>query len=531
MVLLLLLNALTIASGQYTIPDLELRAFTPAGFRAALPDSPGVKLFAFHANINEELPGTQSGKINVDIKKKTKGADGKDRWIYSDTMTKLKVGDKVHYWYWVQHNDLGYQKLENVWTVAFLSSKDQPNVPVITQPPQVTPVPTPATGSGGGNTGGGTATVQPACVKSLTTVNGAPACKGKLIFDEQFKEFDLRKWQHEVTLSGGKNWEFQLYDNNRSNSYVRDDMLVIRPTLTVDRLGNDYQLFAGELSLQSGEPGEQCTNDYYHGCYKRAFGASILNPVQSARIRTHNSFAFRYGKVEIRAKLPSGDWLHPGIWLAPRFNQYGPWPASGIIMLAEARGNSRLTAADKKRIGVNAQVDLGLTFAPFMMPSGRLSTTPPLAGRFRVNNPNPDEGGYADDFHKYQLEWTPEFMKFSVDDKQVGQVAPKVKAGGLWNFANFPTRVPGVENPWRFGTKLAPFDQEFYISIGVAVGGIAYFPDDAISQPAKPWLNSSPNPSYDFWSQKNSWYRTWRPTSNNGEHAALQVDYIKVWSL
>ena len=51
------------------------------------------------------------------------------------------------------------------------------------------------------------------------------------------------------------------------------------------------------------------------------------------------SFAFRYGKVEVRAKLPIGDWLWPAIWLLPRNNQYGNWPASGEIDIMESRGN------------------------------------------------------------------------------------------------------------------------------------------------------------------------------------------------
>ena len=38
----------------------------------------------------------------------------------------------------------------------------------------------------------------------------------------------------------------------------------------------------------------------------------IVLPVQSARIRTINSFSFLYGRVEVRAKLPRGDWLWPG---------------------------------------------------------------------------------------------------------------------------------------------------------------------------------------------------------------------------
>ncbi|XP_046397638.1 beta-1,3-glucan-binding protein-like isoform X5 [Ischnura elegans] len=520
---------------EYIPPPLVLRAYSPVGLRAALPDTPGVHGFEFHASINTELSGTQIETINKDIKTKRKLGDGKDYWIYLDSSTSLKVGDQVHYWYSVEYKGLRKWSPDNVWTVPQLFDPDT-NRPIPNSGVRPTSPPgTPAgggTNTGGGGAGGGVTPAPPAnCPRSVTTVNGTPACKGRLIFEENFKEFDLRKWQHEITLSGGRNWEFQLYDNNRTNSYVRNNMLVIKPTLTADRLGNDYFLFARELSLQSGEPGEKCTNHYNHGCYKRAFGASILNPVQSARIRTHNSFSFKYGKVEIRAKMPTGDWIHTGIWLAPRYNHYGPWPASGIIVLAEGRGNGHLMSADNRRIGANSRVDLGLQFAPFQMPSGRLSTTPLLAGRFATVQPTPDEPGYAADFHNYQMEWTPDYIKFSVDDRELGRVTPNVKSGGLWNFANFQTRVPGVENPWRYGTKLAPFDQEFYISIGVAVGGIAYFPDDAVNQPAKPWNNNSPNPSFDFWSQKNVWHRTWRSQSNNGESAALQVDYVRVWAL
>ncbi len=41
----------------------------------------------------------------------------------------------------------------------------------------------------------------------------------------------------------------------------------------------------------------------------------------------------------MRAKLPKGDWLWPAIWLLPRYNYYGNWPASGEIDIMESRGN------------------------------------------------------------------------------------------------------------------------------------------------------------------------------------------------
>lgn len=38
----------------------------------------------------------------------------------------------------------------------------------------------------------------------------------------------------------------------------------------------------------------------------------ILPPVVASRISTKNSFSFKYGKIEIRTRLPRGDWIYPG---------------------------------------------------------------------------------------------------------------------------------------------------------------------------------------------------------------------------
>lgn len=47
-------------------------------------------------------------------------------------------------------------------------------------------------------------------------------------------------------------------------------------------------------------------------CNNTAFGVNILPPVFSAKINTKSKFSFKYGRVEILAKLPQGDWLFPG---------------------------------------------------------------------------------------------------------------------------------------------------------------------------------------------------------------------------
>merc|ERR1719384_2870345 len=75
---------------------------------------------------------------------------------------------------------------------------------------------------------------------------------GALIFDEEFDTLNLSRWKHEITLSGGGNWEFEYYTNNRSNSYVKEGALYIKPTLTnntftkkdyIQTLHNDIDLW------------------------------------------------------------------------------------------------------------------------------------------------------------------------------------------------------------------------------------------------------------------------------------------------
>ena len=79
----------------------------------------------------------------------------------------------------------------------------------------------------------------------------------------------------------------------------------------------------------------------FYGCDRTSgAGGNYLNPIKSARIRTAESFSFTYGKVEVKAKLPRGDWLWPAIWMLPRDNQYGDWPSSGEVDIMESRGNA-----------------------------------------------------------------------------------------------------------------------------------------------------------------------------------------------
>jgi beta-glucanase (GH16 family) len=68
---------------------------------------------------------------------------------------------------------------------------------------------------------------------------------------------------------------------------------------------------------------------------------AIIPPVRSARLTTQGTKSIQYGRVEVTAKLPQGDWLWPAIWMMPEDSAYGPWPLSGEIDIMESRGNAR----------------------------------------------------------------------------------------------------------------------------------------------------------------------------------------------
>jgi beta-glucanase (GH16 family) len=84
-----------------------------------------------------------------------------------------------------------------------------------------------------------------------------------------------------------QNGEFQVYVNSRENSFTKGNVLHIRPTLTKPAAEDDL--------YESSED----FND-------------IPSPVRSARIVTKGAFAFKFGRVELSAKMPAGDWLWPG---------------------------------------------------------------------------------------------------------------------------------------------------------------------------------------------------------------------------
>jgi len=335
-----------------------------------------------------------------------------------------------------------------------------------------------------------------------------------LIFNDEFDYLDHKVWEHEITMGGGGNYEFQMYVNNRSITYTRDSTLFIRPEL-VSNWHDEAFLSSGTLDFWGSEgQGDVCTGNGHNGCLRTGNGEQILPPVMSGRLRTMKSFGTRYGRIEVRAKMPKGEWLWPAIWTLPTNWPYGLWPASGEIDIIESRGNDDYGDIDHRHAGST------LHWGPHW-PHNRYDLT---TQTYAAN-----DGSFADSFHVWRCDWTDDKMEFFVDEELVMTVDPGTN---FWDFGQFADL--NIDNPWVGETdKMTPFNQEMFLIMNVAVGGTnGFFPDDVPSNPPKPWSNDSPHAFLDFWNGRDSWLPTWENGEGRiSENAAMQVDYIRVWKM
>lgn len=106
----------------------------------------------------------------------------------------------------------------------------------------------------------------------LLMIGGTTAAAETLIWEDKFDHLDFKKWQHEITMGGGGNWEFQWYTNNRTNSFVEDGVLYLQPTLSVENWG-DWTLRNGNVNIWGGTPASECTSNAWYGCERNAGGS------------------------------------------------------------------------------------------------------------------------------------------------------------------------------------------------------------------------------------------------------------------
>ena len=91
----------------------------------------------------------------------------------------------------------------------------------------------------------------------------------------------------------------------------------------------------------------------------------------------------------------------------------------------------------------------------------------------------------ADEFHTYGLKWTKDRIMTYIDSEDNVIMDIDTSRQSFWDKGNFGDRF----NPWQYEEDLnAPFNQEFYLILNVAVGGTnGYFPDGRCG---KPWSNN-----------------------------------------
>ena len=307
---------------------------------------------------------------------------------------------------------------------------------------------------------------------------------------------------------------------------------------------------------------------------------SILPPVTSARVSTKLATApivrsgFKYGRLEIKAKTPSGDWLWPAIWMLPSnqtgtinpqnptgTGKYGQWPRSGEIDILESRGNSRACSEvfEKAQSDSNATAVGGVqSFA------STLHWGPYVAGnqyaRTHTEYSVLDTSATLDGgFHVYGLRWNPTglYTYIDSDSSHVLEVSfversfeQRATTGSYQHCLKdsestsdydcilvetipaFSSVTWNSKGAFSWPTNAGPFDQPFYLVMNVAVGGTTgYFPDEWCS---KPWQSNTTTKNYypvgDFLGAQSQWFSTWSMDGTTvSDNAAMEVEEIRYW--
>lgn len=326
------------------------------------------------------------------------------------------------------------------------------------------------------------------------------------VLDEDFsKGLDSKIWLKEAEVGGFGNGQFEQTTNTDENVFIADGSLVIKPTL------QDASLIDKDSIIDLTKDGS-CSSDISKNCLAatNTTNGTIVPPVRSGRISTRNGASIKYGRIEVTAQLPSGDWLWPAIWMLPTKSVYGVWPQSGEIDIAEARGNNHTYEQ-----GGNNIVSSALHWGP--------NTANDAWWRTNVKR-KALHTTYAAKYHTFGMEWSEKYL-FTYIDTRLLQVLYANFDQPLWQRGDFPlsdSNGTRLIDPWsQTGNDATPFDQDFYLILNVAVGGTNGWFEDGKS--GKPWVDGSPTAKKDFWTARDTWFPTWE---KGGE---MKVKSVKMW--
>lgn len=214
---------------------------------------------------------------------------------------------------------------------------------------------------------------------------------------DTIKAINTAKWFHQTVIPNGWSWfnnEQQLYTNRTANSFVS----------------------GGTLKIVAKK--EQFTDQ------------GVTKQYTSARL--NSKFAFTYGRVEVRAKMPTGHGTWPAIWmLGKNISERGAywetqgfgttsWPACGELDILEHWGRNQ-----------------NYVQSAIHTPSSHGAT---------INHGGQYIASASTDFHIYSMDWNPQRMVFSVDGMEHYSYDPVVKDANTW-----------------------PFDEDLYLLLNVAI--------------------------------------------------------------
>jgi beta-glucanase (GH16 family) len=230
----------------------------------------------------------------------------------------------------------------------------------------------------------GTAFLQASATAGTTSAAGtsssmSAAAVGPTIWEDNFdgpagQAPNASKWRYDIGGSGWGNNEREYYTNSTSNS-------------SLDGAGNLV------ITARRESGGHSC---WYGTC-----------EYTSARLLTAATFTQQYGRFETRMKIPRGQGLWPAFWMLG--DGGAGWPDQGEIDIMENIGKEPSTVHGTIHgPGYSGAGGIG---APYSLPNGQK---------------------FADGFHTFTVDWSPNSIIWYVDGVQYQQRTPADLGGKTW---------------------------------------------------------------------------------------------------
>ena len=244
------------------------------------------------------------------------------------------------------------------------------------------------------------------------------ASEWKMVWNDEFNKNgapDPKKWTYEEGFI--RNQEDQYYTKNRRlNARVEKGVLIIEAHK--EKYKNKQFTSKTAPEWQKNRPHAEYT---------------------SACLVTQGISAWKYGKVEIKAKLPIKKGAWPAFWMMGTDIPKVDWPRCGEIDIME-----------------HVTSHPGMVHGTVHWPASAEETRAQNKGeKIKAEN--------LDDWHTYTMEWDEKMISFSFDGKKYGEVSLNQMNGSV---------------PEGMGDERNPFKKPFYLLINLAVGGAWGGPPD-----------------------------------------------------